>query len=72
MQVIAEACGGATEWIARHPVGPLPARDEVLSSDDDNNITLDVIAGRASQVAEDSDSDENRPLSEVASQARRH
>ena len=69
-QVIAEACDGATEWIPRHPVGPLPARDDTLSSDDENNIPLDVVAGRPSQAEGDSDSDsDNTPLIELA---RRH
>jgi hypothetical protein len=73
MQVIAEACDGATEWFPRHPVVPLPASDEVLSSDDsDENRPLSEVAGRGSQVLEDSESDEDRPLSEVASQLRRH
>jgi hypothetical protein len=72
MQVIEEACDGATEWISRHPVGPLPAIDEVMSSDDENNIPLNVVAGRVSQATADSESDDDRPLSEYASQPRQH
>ena len=63
--MIEEACDGATEWIPRHPVGP---RDEVISSDDDNNIPLSEVAGRAARAAADSESDdtEDRPLIEAA------
>ena len=53
------------EWIPRHPVGP---QDEVISSDDDNNIPSSVVAGRAAHAAADSESDdtEDRPFIEVA------
>jgi hypothetical protein len=71
MQVITESCDGATEWIPRPPVGSLQGTDEMLSSDDDNNIPLDVVAGRALHAPADSESDDDRPLIEVANQARR-